>query len=54
VRQTGNDISKFVTGKKIVRVDIDEHELSGRITSDLAIKSDVSDFLKAAIENQDT
>ena len=50
VRQTGNDISKFITGKKIVRVDIDEHELSGRITSDLAIKSDVSDFLKAAIE----
>jgi len=50
VRQTGNDISKFVTGKKIVRVDIDEHELSGRIKSDLAIKSDVSDFLRAAIE----
>ncbi len=50
VRQTGNNISKFVTGKKIVRVDIDDHELSGRISSDLAIKCDASDFLKAALE----
>jgi acetolactate synthase-1/2/3 large subunit len=50
VRQTGNNVSKFVTGKKIIRVDIDDHELSGRISSDLAIKSDASDFLKAALE----
>ena len=50
VRQTGNDISKFVAGKKIIRVDIDDHELSGRISSDLAIKSDSSDFLRAALE----
>ena len=50
VRQTGNNISKFVTGKKIIRVDIDIHELNGRISSDLAIKSDASDFLKAALE----
>jgi acetolactate synthase-1/2/3 large subunit len=50
VRQTGNNISSFVTGKKIVRVDIDNHELSGRISSDLAISSDASEFLKVAIE----
>jgi acetolactate synthase-1/2/3 large subunit len=50
VRQTGNDILKFLSGKKIVRVDIDDHELSGRIPSDLAIKSDASDFLKAAMK----
>jgi acetolactate synthase-1/2/3 large subunit len=50
VRQTGNNISKFVAGKKIIRVDIDDHELSGRISSDLAIKSDALDFLKAALE----
>ena len=50
VRQTGNNISKFITGRKIIRVDIDEHELSGRISSDLAIKSDASDFLMAALE----
>jgi acetolactate synthase-1/2/3 large subunit len=49
VRQTGNNIPKFITGKKIVRVDIDEHELSGRISSDLAIKSDAADFLRAAM-----
>ena len=50
VRQTGNDISKFISDKKIVRVDIDDHELSGRISSDLTIKSDVSDFLQAVME----
>lgn len=46
VRQTGNDISEFIAHKKIVRVDIDDHELTGRITSDLAIKADVSEFLR--------
>jgi acetolactate synthase-1/2/3 large subunit len=50
VRQTGNDISKFVDGKKIVRVDIDDHELTGRVSSDIAIRSDALDFLKAAME----
>jgi len=50
VRQTGSNISKFVFNKKIVRVDIDDHELSGRITSDFTIKSDISDFLQAAME----
>lgn len=50
VRQTGNNISKFVSGKKIIRVDVDDHELNGRISSDLAIKADASVFLKAVIE----
>jgi acetolactate synthase-1/2/3 large subunit len=50
VRQTGNNISKFTSGKKIVRIDVDEHELSGRISSDLSIKSDASVFLQAAME----
>lgn len=50
VRQTGNNISKFVSGKKIIRIDIDEHELSGRILSDLSIKSDASKFLQTALE----
>lgn len=50
VRQTGNNISSFATGKKIVRVDIDDHELSGRISSDLAIRSDASEFFKVAME----
>jgi acetolactate synthase-1/2/3 large subunit len=50
VRQTGKDISKFKSGKKIIRIDIDEHELSGRISSDLSIKLDASEFLQAAME----
>jgi len=50
VRQTGNNISKFIDGKKIVRVDIDDHELSGRISADMNIKADISDFLLAAMK----
>ena len=50
VRQTGNNVAKFVAGKRIVRVDIDEHELSGRISPDLAIEADVAVFLKAAMD----
>ena len=49
IRQTGNNISEFISGKKIVRIDIDEHELNGRISSDLSIKSDASEFLQAVI-----
>jgi len=50
VRQTGNNISKFISDKKIVRVDIDDHELNGRIPADFKIKSDVKDFLQAVME----
>jgi len=50
VRQTGNNVAKFLAGKKIVRVDIDDHELTGRVSSDLSIKSDASVFLKAAMK----
>ena len=49
VRQTGNDVSQFMVNKKIIRVDIDVHELSGRIHSDVLIKSDISEFLKSLI-----
>jgi acetolactate synthase-1/2/3 large subunit len=50
VRQTGNNISKFISDKKIVRVDIDDNELSGRIQADLSIRCDISDFLHVAKE----
>lgn len=50
VRQTGNNIDKFIAGKKIIRVDIDNHELTGRVSSDLSIKSDALIFLKAAMK----
>ena len=49
VRQTGNDISQFIANKKIIRVDIDNHELTGRIHSDVVIKSDISEFLQTSI-----
>jgi acetolactate synthase-1/2/3 large subunit len=50
VRQTGNSIEKFIEGKRIIRIDIDEHELSGRIKSDLALKMTVSEFLDIIME----
>lgn len=49
VRQTGNDVSQFMANKKIIRVDVDDHELTGRIHSDVLIKSDISEFLKTLI-----
>jgi len=49
VRQTGNDVSQFMANKKIIRVDIDDHELTGRVHSDVLIKSDISEFLKSLI-----
>jgi len=50
VRQTGNNVSRFTNGKQIIRVDIDENELSGRINADFKIKSTISDFLKKMLE----
>lgn len=49
VRQTGNNISHFIANKKIIRVDIDDNELTGRIPSDLVINADVSEFLQTLI-----
>jgi len=49
VRQTGNDVSQFMANKKIIRVDVDDHELTGRVHSDVLIKSDISEFLKSLI-----
>jgi acetolactate synthase-1/2/3 large subunit len=50
VRQTGNDVSKFIRNKKIIRVDIDDYELNGRVLADLSIKSDIKDFLREVLE----
>ena len=49
VRQTGNNVSQFMANKRIIRVDIDEHELTGRIHSDVVIKSEISEFLQTSI-----
>ena len=44
-RQTGNSISKFIHDKKIIRVDIDRTELTGRVLADISVNSRISDFL---------
>jgi len=45
VRQTGNSVSEFSSGKRIIRVDIDQCELDGRIRADLNIKMSLVEFL---------
>lgn len=44
VRQTGSSVSSFHENKKIIRVDIDEFELSGRVNADLKIRMPLLDF----------
>ena len=46
VRQTGTDIADFTANKYIVRVDVDPHEISGRISADLNIEVDLASFLR--------
>lgn len=50
VRQTGNSIESFCKNKTIIRVDIDPHELNGRIKSDLPLELDLQVFLKIMAE----
>ena len=46
VRQTGSSVQEFANGKTIIRVDVDEHERSGRIKADLNFDCSVTDFLE--------
>ena len=46
VRQTGTDIADFTANKYIVRVDVDPHEISGRISADLNIEVDLASFFR--------
>lgn len=50
VRQTGQDVPKFRSGKKIIRVDVDDHELDGRVRADLIFNTDISVFLRAVMD----
>ncbi len=52
VRQTGTDATNFVKGKRIIRVDIDEHELNGRVNAQLNFKQNVVTFLENLELNQ--
>ena len=47
VRQTGADLSGFVRGKKLIRVDIDDHELRSKHLGGRDICCDVGEFLRA-------
>ena len=46
VCQTGNDKEDFLANKFIIRVDIDPHELSGRISANLDIKMELKSFFR--------
>jgi acetolactate synthase I/II/III large subunit len=51
LRQTGTELDKFLSNKRIVRVDIDAAELThGRIDADLKIQGDVDSFLIQLLE----
>lgn len=50
VRQTGNNIESFCKDKTIIRVDIDPHELTGRIKSDISLELDLQVFLKTMVK----
>lgn len=47
IRQTGYSVSEFKKNKKIIRVDIDPKELSGRVSSDLEFEMSICDFLES-------
>jgi acetolactate synthase-1/2/3 large subunit len=44
IRQTGSDLTQFSKNRKIIRVDIDETEITGRVASDVSYTSPLSDF----------
>ena len=52
VRQTGSSVAEFAKGKTIIRVDVDEHERTGRVKADLNFDCSLSEFLEnEAIQN---
>lgn len=52
VRQTGADIKGFKHGKTIIRIDIDESELGGRVDSDLPVLTNLRDFFLKMHDNE--
>jgi acetolactate synthase-1/2/3 large subunit len=45
VRQTGSDLEDFTKDKYIVRVDVDQYELEGRVSAQLNFSMDLKEFL---------
>ncbi|MCO1603817.1 thiamine pyrophosphate-binding protein [Desulfosporosinus nitroreducens] len=53
-RQTGTNLSTFAREAKLIRIDIDEHELQRRIKNDeLSFKMDIADFLSSVNKETD-
>jgi len=50
IRQTGADVSSFKKNKKILRVDIDPHELNGRVIADYSIESELRPLIHAFLQ----
>jgi acetolactate synthase-1/2/3 large subunit len=50
VRQTGHDLKAFVKDKRIIRVDVDNAELNGRLTADVSFKVDLKKVILALNE----
>jgi acetolactate synthase-1/2/3 large subunit len=46
VRQTGSSVQEFAKGKTIIRVDVDEHERTGRIKADLNFGCSLTRFFE--------
>ena len=45
IRQTGADLAAFTKDKKIFRVDVDQSEISGRLSADFSVESSLQIFL---------
>jgi acetolactate synthase-1/2/3 large subunit len=45
IRQTGASVDRFKAKKLIIRVDIDDFELNGRVDSEIKIKTQLKEFL---------
>jgi acetolactate synthase-1/2/3 large subunit len=45
VRQTGSSADEFARGKTIIRVDVDEHERTGRVKADINFSCSLESFL---------
>jgi acetolactate synthase-1/2/3 large subunit len=46
VRQTGSSVEEFMAGKRIIRVDIDQFELDGRVNANLDLKMNINSFFE--------
>jgi len=44
-RQTGADVERFAQGKTIIRVDLDDSEISWRVRPQIAVSADADEFL---------